>query len=184
MYRGRRFFFDMEYRPTQKLYRFRTYLNQRGADLSTGTNKITFSPEYGNLANTVREDDYSSEATYIYAAGQGQGDERNVQTSSDTSRINSSPFGRVEAVRDSRNTNDNDELQSEADSFLQARRPRRTLSGRIVNASNSLYGRDWNWGDKVAVEFEGEVFTARIDTISVSLQGGRETITADIRIED
>lgn len=177
-------FFDMNYVIGSQKFEFQTYTGQRGSDLTSGQSQLVFGTEYNNLTNQKRTDDFSSEATYVYAAGQGAADERNVVSASDSGRINSSPFGRIEYVADSRNTVDTDALTSEAEANLRQRRPKRTLSGTIINKPGTEYGLNWNWGDKVKVDYDGQVFTARIDTISVSVANGKEDIQADIRIED
>jgi hypothetical protein len=177
-------FFDMNYLPGSQKFEFRTYTTQRGADRSSGNNQLIFSSEFNNLENITRTDDFSSEATYIYAAGQGRGDERVVVTASDVGRINSSPFGRIESLVDGRNTSSSAALSNDAESVLRQGRPTRILTGTIINRPGSEYGQDWFWGDKVKVQMDRQIYTARIDTISVSVSGGRETIQAGIRIED
>jgi len=177
-------YFDLDYNVSAKTQEFKIFINVRGSDITTGTRAIVFSPEYGNLINVVQSDEFTNEVTFVYAAGQGLASDRNIQTASDVTRIGLSPFGRIEALADSRQTNNDNGLIAEAESKLTSGRPLRTISGTIINKPGSLYGVDWNWGDKVTVEIEGEVFTARINTISVDVSGGKETITADIRIED
>jgi hypothetical protein len=177
-------FFDINYLPASKVFEFRTYTQQRGFDRSIGQTSLVFSPEYGNLANVIREDIYTNEITYAYAAGQGQADERVVVSASDTTRIGFSPFGRIEVVSDSRNTSNTDQLNAEAETRVRIGRPIRTFSGQIINKPGSEYGLDWFWGDKVRVEIDGEVLTARIDAIEVSVADGKEDIKSNIRIED
>lgn len=181
---GTPIFFDVNYLVGSDQFEFKTYSSQRGADLTSGVRQIIFGEEYNNLVNIVRQDNFTNEATYIYAGGQGRADERIVVTASDSGRINSSPLGRIEALVDSRNTVDTDALASEAEAGLRQRRPVRTLSGTIVNRPASEYGLDWNWGDKVKVDIDGQIYTARIDSISVKVQNGKEDIDANLRIED
>ncbi len=178
-------FFDVEYNVASKLFEFKTFTQQRGVDLSVGSGLVTLSPDFGTLAEVVREDDYTEELTFVYAAGQGQGGDRNIQTASDTTRIDASPFGRIEAIVDARNTNDNDKLTAEAEAAVRGGRPRRVQTGRIVNRAGATYGVNWNWGDKVKVEIEGEVNTARIDVVEVNVsRAGDEVVRAGIRVED
>jgi hypothetical protein len=177
-------FFDMEYNTGSEKLEFKTFVNQRGLDLTAGQQQLTLSPDFGNLENSERIDDYMDEVTFVYAAGQGVGEARNVQTASDTVRINESPFGRVEQLRDARMSSTDDKLLAEAQTALRAGRPKRVLEGTIVNKEGSIYGLNWKWGDKIKVDFEGEVQTARADTVRVSVRDGKETIKADLRVED
>lgn len=177
-------FFDMEYNAGSKKLEFKTFVNQRGLDLTAGQQQLTLSPDFGNLENSERVDDYTNEVTFVYAAGQGIAGNRNVQVASDTDRINESPFGRVEQLRDARQSSTDNKLLAEAQAAVRAGRPRRTLEGTIVNKTGSIYGINWKWGDKIKIDFEGEVQTARVDTIRVSVRDGKETIKADLRVED
>lgn len=177
-------FFDVNYIVGSQKFEFQTYTGQRGSDRTSGQFQVIFSTEFANLTNIIRGDDFSNEATYVYAAGQGRASERVVVSASDSGRIDSSPFGRIEIVADSRNTINTDALTSEAEAQLRQRRPLRTLTGTIINKPGSEYGLDWLWGDKVKIDYDGQVFTTRIDTISVNVANGKETIGADIRIED
>jgi hypothetical protein len=64
---------------------FRTYANQRGNDHRMSTNNpIILDPYAGNLAETSLTYDYTKEATFVYAAGQGTDSARTVATSADT----------------------------------------------------------------------------------------------------
>lgn len=181
---GSPIFFDMNYLPGSGKFEFRTYARQRGLDLTTGQNQLIFSGEYANLTNEIREDDFSDESTFVYAAGQGQGTDRVVVTACDVGRIDKSPFGRIETLVDGRNTSASADLVSDANDRLRQGRPKRVLSGTIINKPGAEYGLDWNWGDKVKAEIDGEVFTARIDTVSISVSRGQEEIKPSIRIED
>lgn len=185
-HKGTPVFFDMSYNLSNRLYEFRTYLNQLGVDRTTVQNiQLSFSPETSTMSDVIREDDFSRERSFVYAAGQGQGVGRQEATASDSDIINSSPFGRVEAVTDARSIDNADELTAEAESVLRDTRAKRTLKGRIVNVDGATYGVNWNWGDKVNVSLDEETFTARLDVVSISVsERGEESITADIRIEE
>jgi hypothetical protein len=177
-------FFDMEYNTGSQKLEFKTFVNQRGLDLTAGQQQLTLSPDFGNLENSERIDDYMDEVTFAYAAGQGVGEARNVQTASDIDRINESPFGRVEQLRDARMSSTDDKLLAEAQAAVRAGRPKRVLEGTIVNKTGSVYGLNWKWGDKIKIDFEGEVQTARADTVRVSVRDGKETVKANLRVED
>jgi hypothetical protein len=186
---GSPIFFDMEYNTGSRKFEFRTFKSIRGVDLTLGSNTLTLSNEFGSLTNVIRDDDYTNEITFAYAAGRGTAAERKVQSASDGDRINESPFGRIEKLADSRNTSASGDLIGRAQETVRDGRPVRMYSGTVVNKpgaflQSSIYGINWNWGDKVKVELDGEVQSATIDSVSVSVQSKKETISTAIRIED
>ena len=176
-------FFDMEYDPGSKLFIFKTFTQQRGIDHSTGQNVVTLSPEFGSLSDVNWENDYSDEVTFAYTSGKGLGGDRNLQSSSDSTRISESPFGRIELMVSGGNSNTNNELISMAQAEVRAGRPRRIIQARIVNRPGTEYGINWGWGDRLKAQINNQVYTVRIDTIEVDVSGGNETINAGIRIE-
>ena len=121
---------------------FRTFAGQRGIDRRhpSGIDPIILSPEFGNLANVDRGYDHSNEITYAYAGGQGEGASRLIRTSSDTTRIGQSPFGRIEGFADARTTGDPTQVQDEARSLVKQNVPRNTFSGKIVETPSTIYG--------------------------------------------
>lgn len=173
---GTPIFFDMEYNTASKKYQFVTFIGQRGVDLSQTTGGVTFSMERKNITDIVHGEDYTDEVTFAYAAGQGQGTTRAIETASDTTRIAASPFGRVEKLVDARNTSDTDDLLTDAGTAIRAGRPKLIFNGVIVDLPASRYGIHWNWGDKVNVSVLGDIFVMRIDVISVKVSQGKETI--------
>ena len=176
-------FFDLEYDPGSKLFTFLTFTQQRGIDHSTGQSIITLSPEFGNLAEVTIEDDYTNEITQVYVGGKGLGADISITSASDSTRINESPFGRIETFVSTQSTNSAYAIPALATQTLREGRPRRIVSGRIINRAGTEYGVNWNWGDRIKVQIDEQVYTARIDTIEVDISGGKETINAQIRIE-
>ena len=160
---------------------FMTYTTQRGTDKSA---TVTLAPEMGTLTSIVREYDYSSEVTYVYAAGQGLESDRAISEGGDSTRIAASPFNRREYVAQSGFVTTQGGLDSERDGALRDGRPKRSFTAQVVSAGNALYGKDYFFGDRVAVSFDGELATARLDSIAVSLSHGEERISASIRVED
>jgi hypothetical protein len=56
--------------------------------------------------------------------------------------------------------------------------------GQIQDTPGTQYGKQWGWGDRVTVQVEGINYDARVDAVTVTVEGGKETITAAIRIDD
>jgi hypothetical protein len=87
-------FFDMEYNPDSGKQEFWTFIGQRGIDHTQALGGVTLSLDRKNITGVIQGNDYTDEITFAYAAGQGTGSDRTVQTASDDDRIGSSPFGR------------------------------------------------------------------------------------------
>ena len=162
---------------------FRTFATQRGVDhrWPTSTNPLILSPEFGNLANVDRGYDHSNEITYAYAGGQGEGASRVIGTASDTTRINQSPFGRIEGFADARMTSDTTQVQDEARSLVKQNVPRNTFSGKIVETPSTIYGLHYGFGDVVTANFEGEVIDCYVDKIRVRVTQDGESVDSQLR---
>jgi len=180
-YQGTPLYFDV-ITATTTTFEFRTYTNQRGQDRTTsGTNPVTLSAEHGTLQNPVLTEDWRSEATFVYAAGQGIKAARVVQTVEDTARTASSIFNRQEALFDGKDYEAAVALNDAGENYLRSLRPRRSFKAQIVNTTGNRMGKDWYFGDKVTAVYEKEQFDALIEAISATVTSDGETI--DARIE-
>lgn len=171
-------YYDVIYNTTAKDFTFKTYTNQRGNDL---TGSVIFSDNYGNLDNVTLEYDATEEVTYVKALGQGEGADRLTKYAQNATRIAISPFGLMEKAQDARNNNSANGVQSEADQTLTERKPRQKFSADLIDVG-FVFETDYTWGDKVMVYFENVAYECLIESISVTLSGGRETIKAGIKI--
>lgn len=164
---------------------FRTYVNQRGQDrrVPMGTSPLILAPEHENMGTIESIDDYISEVTFVYAGGTGEGGDRIVETASDPVRIAASPFNRIEEWRDSRNTADPVALEDEAQSLLRQKRPRRILSGTVVESPACLFGVHYDYGDYVTAQFDGDKFDCRIEAFKIDLNNTGEKIDVKLRVE-
>lgn len=181
---GEPLYFDVA-APAQGGLEFRTYIGQRGVDrtLSSST-PLVISPELGTIAGGELFTDYASEVTVVYAAGQGDKEAREVAEVEDIARSGASPFGRIEALRDARQNATGASLTAEGNAYLRANRPRRVFTAALVDTPQVRYGLEWHWGDKVTAQFEGQTFDCHIDTLRLSVAGGKETIGAHLRAEE
>jgi hypothetical protein len=162
------------------LFRLRTYTGQRGVDRrrTTSAQPLLLGGRYGTSG--AAELDYAAEeeATYLYAAGQGEGNARAVATAENTARSGLSPFGRIEALQDARNTSSSAALQDEADSALRERRPRQTFTATFLDTESIRWGVDVGFGDYVTVEDADGLFDCRIDGYSGNLSPDRGLVYA------
>lgn len=170
-----------EVRTIGTVLTFVTYTGQRGIDRRASSSQpLLFGPQYRNLAETTIDEDWSSEATYIYAAGQGQGSQRSEATASSSTVIALSPFGRIEQLRDGRTTADATQLQDEADAALYASQARIAVEGAILDAPQATYGIHYGWGDRVTVLVDSYQVDAIIDPVHITLDQRGER--RDIRV--
>ena len=158
---------------------FRTYIDQRGQDrrVGVGGEPIQIGLEFGNLEFPDFEEDYSEEVNFVYAGGQGEGEDRVIQTASDDPRINISIWNRREIFRDARHQQNPASVLDTAESRLIQGRPKQRFSGELISIPGSEYGKDWGFGDRITVIYEGRQMEAMIRAVSVSLdQTGDESI--------
>lgn len=156
---------------------FQTWINQPGRDLS---NDIIFSLERGNLSNPKLSYDHTEEVTQVYAGGQGLDTDRVVQTANDSDRYNLSRLNYIEKFRHSQGDTSAVVL-SDARDELERHRPRFTFSADISDTPRIRYGRDWNIGDKVGVDYAGIQFSTIIRSVHVKVDpSGQETISSRV----
>ena len=168
---------------TPGLWEFRTFAGQRGVDrrVPGGTLPLLIGVDYGNLADVEYVADYSDLGTAAYALGDGAGSRRRVQTATNDPAIALSPYNRREIYVEANNATTVNQVLRAARSALRRQRARVTMQGRIVETPSTRYGIDWQWGDYVTASAFGVTLNARIDAISVSIEGGRETVDAWVR---
>jgi hypothetical protein len=186
--RGVALFFDVVCRHdgALPLLRFETYAQVRGADLARGNERglppVVLSLETGSLVGVRRTQDWSETITTVYVAGQGAKDARQVVEVADGARAEQVPFGRYERLVDARHTSVADDLAHEGYAALRAGVARDEVRGRIVSREPGfVYGRDWRFGDRVSVEFDGETLDCRVDAVDVVITPERETVFAEVR---
>lgn len=165
-------YFDMV-APSANSLSLRTFLGQRGMDRTRTT---PVGGDYGNLTEASTDYDTQDEITYVYCGGQGEGTARTIAEYGDTARIALSPYNRIEAFVDARNTDDATALPGEARAAVRAGRPRFSFEGGLVSVAGSVYGIDFNFGDKVRAQSDVDSFECRIDAIKITVDRGGEKI--------
>lgn len=166
-------------------YTFVTGVNQLNADRTYASDQPTvFSRSWGNLEAPDLQYDYNDEVTYLYAGGQGEGDDREIVTASDTVRMNVSPWGRREDWQDARNQNDTDGLDSAAAAGLEAGRPTASFVGTIKDTPQTRYGIEWDFGDRVAVSEFGLQLDGLVRAVRIGVgEDGFESIAARVEVD-
>jgi len=171
---------------TVNTFEFQTFIEQPGVDrrYPGGDSPYIFSTSRGNLSMPYLEDDYEDEANFIYAGGQGQGDAREIQTAQNDDSINQSIWNRREAFRDARNEDTAAGTLADAEAMLTSSRAKRRFNAMLLSGENARYGLDWNWGDRVTVEYLGERLDALIRAVNVNVDtSGLETVEGRVEVE-
>jgi|WetSurMetagenome_2_1015567.scaffolds.fasta_scaffold193853_2 hypothetical protein len=162
---------------------FNTYIGQRGVNRGlTSTSPVTVSEDGDTLVDSVLTYDYSKEANYAYVVGKGEGIDAPVVEVAST-RMNATPFNRMEIIVKDQTTSDTDALASTGVAALMANRPRAILEGKLKDSNRIRYGVNYKFGDIVVGEQDGVSMDCHITSIHVSRSGGKESIDARIRGE-
>ena len=166
---------------TSITFRFRTSVGQPGRDVS---GSVVFSQEDRNLINPFVQYDYGDEANYIYAAGKGSGDEREVQQVYDASRYNASIWNRCEALADARNQTRPDSVRETGREKLTESRPKIFAGGEPRDTEGTRFGLDWDFGDRVMMRYRDREFTCIVRSVVLRVNSaGMETIQARLEYE-
>ena len=163
-------------------FQFRTSTGQPGMDVS---DRVTFDQQRGNLKNPFLEYDYTEEINYVYAAGQGQGEARNIQQVYDSTRYGVGQWARCEGFADARHQTINAGVRESGRSLLEEGRPKRRFGGIPVDTEGTRFGRDWDFGYKVRARYRGQEFDTIIRAVSISLnEEGVETVQTRLEYEE
>lgn len=154
---------------------FQTFVNQRGEDhRSNGeSGALLIGPDVGNMDDVTDGIDHTGEITYVYAVGQSVGDVSAVLPAFDSQRIGISPLNRREYVVNASDTFDLEALQNEADAALKAGRPKRIITGKYIDSDQARFGVDWDYGDYLTAQVEGEVIDCRNEAIGFRINAER-----------
>ena len=179
-------FFDVEYDPSAtKPFRFCTYIDQIGTDrTSDSAYPLTLQAPSANIPSAKKIYDYSGEINVVYALGQGYEDAIETTTATASDRINLSPFNRREVSVKIQDTEDIEELQTEADDVLQKNRPKIYLDADLLDSKEYVFGRDFYYGDRIMVNARGTVFETHLMSYSVELGGGGQRVNVKLRGEE
>lgn len=169
--------------PSGDGFEVRVNIGQLGQDRTTGQNALTFGPEFGNFANGKLTFRSRQEVNRVYALGQGDGANRNVQSSDDTTRNGASVWSlREDAVEDGTLTTDA-ALVDRADAAVLGGRPFYALQGEIVSTDETQYGRDWDLGYLVNVSFHDVQLTALVRAVHVVMdENSQETVSGSLEL--
>ncbi len=168
-------------------FEFRTFTGQMGMDhtFPNGVNPVMLGLEYGNMSESSVEQDWSEEATFVYAGGQGEESTRIQATAEDTARSGRSVFGRREVFADARNVPSSTGVAGVAQQYLSDRRPRLRFMGTILDVPSTHYGVHWRHGDMVSAFYYGQQYDCLVRSVEVWVdEEGHETIDSRLEITE
>ena len=181
---GTSVFFDVvadSVSPTSITFQFRTYTTQPGQDV---TSKVVFSQEDKNLLDPYLEYDYGDELTYVYAGGQGEEDEREIQQVYDADRYGASKWNRCEGFADARDQEAANAVREAGRAKLNEHRGIVRAGGVPVDTAGTRFGLHWNHGDLVRMRYRNQEFDAIVRATVLRMnQQGSETIDARVDYE-
>jgi hypothetical protein len=131
-------------------FRFETYTGQPGQDVS---DRVVFSPQNGNMKEARLRIITAQEENYIYAGGQGEAADRNVQQAYSATRYGISKWNRREGFMSDTRQGGDDATLNAAYSRLSEARPKIRFSGVPMDTRGTRFGRDWDHGYKVMAKY-------------------------------
>ena len=165
-------------------FTFRIFDTFLGLDRSAS---LTFRPNTGNMTDARIEVDWTETRNVVYVGGTGEDDARRVAPRVASTLFGGqgrTPYERAEAFLDMRDVDVDSELEIEGDAFLAANRVRLAASGRVVDTPDTVYGRDYFYGDRVTADFGVLSFAAIIDSIHVTVSYEEETVDISLSTDD
>lgn len=160
---------------------FRTFVGQRGTNHGLSSDSpVLFSDRAGTLAEAEREYDHHDEITYVYAQVPGDVSGTFGAEGSDATRLNTSSLNRREVFVEGSAGYNPGGLVAPA---LAEGRPRLRFRAKLQDLPGVRYGQHWGMGDIVAVTFGGITNDYRVDSVTVTVEGGRETIAAQLEAD-
>jgi len=173
--------FDVVYNPFGQSLVFQTFIGQRGTNridsANTGFQVSKFSDVLGSIVDTDTVWDYSAEVNYLYAKSKGEGALTVTQEASNASRVTASPYNRIEGLLSSMASEEPADLIDDMNQELQRLKPLVQVSGKLIDTNQIRYGIDYNFGDYLPIEAEGQRYNIHVKAIHVTVgQGGEEVI--------
>ena len=153
---------------------FKTFTGQRGSDRRGW---LILRPGYG-LGDVSQEIDWSEAYTAVYAGGETTAGVRNIAVAFDKERAAQTPGGWREVFQDAKDKTGLTYLETDAIARLRDGRTKYTMTATITQDDGPVYGIDYQYGNLMIVDIDGELMDARLSGIRVLLENGARTVTA------
>ncbi len=180
--------YDVIYDQSLKKFIFKTYVGQRGVDRSSTSQKRLImscvndrTPILGRGLSYISSGiDALDERTFIYSGGKAEDKNTIYVTVADEERISGSPFGRWEDfidASDPENTSYSQKI-AEAAKWLNHKQRIIEINGHIEQTEGILYGRDYDFGDIVGIQYLGSIYNIHLDDLHVVVdENNKEEVT-------
>lgn len=160
-------------------WEFRFYPGQRGTDRTSGSNKVVFGLDYGNMGNPVYSRNRLQESTVAIVAGQGEGSSRAIAI---RTGMNYSATNDREIFVDARQETTGAGLDSKGDQALKDVEARKVFSYDVIQTPRSRYNVQYFLGDLVVAQFQDIVVQQQVYAVDISFTNdGTETIAIEMR---
>jgi len=162
-------------------WQFVTRAGLYGSDRTTG---IEYSLENENIKTPSYSISHLDEVNTVYVNGGGRGETQIIEKVEDTTRQSSSRWNRSETVISAASQWTAVELQDAGAAELDKGKPVESIPLIFLNTPGgvdtprSLYGLDWDLGDRLNVSYAMKQFQAEVNLLYVSIdENGNEEIT-------
>lgn len=139
---------------------------------------VELNPLRGNLSDPSLMYDRKKEQNYVYALGQGPGENRIVVEQQGTG-ISDSPYNRIEFTTDIRQAErgDNTTIITQARSALYENQAQKEFTFKPTGTEpGNTYRLDWDIGDVLTCAWDDDVINLRVREVEISLDSNGETI--------
>jgi len=176
-------FFDLIQTTPFGNFEFQTFPNQRGTDRTQatgGVNTLTISPDTGAISEYELRFTCKDQLNRVYVGDKdGQGSGRGYTTVDDpdlTADQVTNPFVLRESFL-AGSSNGPTDNRKDGQAELAAKAATVQLRGRLGETNNFVFGRDFDFGDRLDAAVEGAFITVFIDTVTIDLADGEEVIS-------
>lgn len=152
-----------------------------GTDRSTGSARVLFALEYGNMRMPTMIYDRVEAKTVAIVSGQWTSNQRVTVTRTGSqydASVNSYEF-----ADDAGQINRVAALEKFGDARLREMRAKREFQFNVAQTPGLLYGRDYFLGDKVAARYYGTDYVRKVTQIRISVVAGDEE-QVDVTLEE
>lgn len=139
---------------------------------------VELNPLRGNLSDPSLLFDRKKEQNYVYALGEGPGENR-ILSKLEGEGIHDSPYNRIEFTTDVRTAQrgDSQTILTGARSALYDKQPKIEFTFKPTGADpGALYRLDWDVGDLITAAWDDQVVDLRVREVTITLDSGGETI--------
>jgi hypothetical protein len=173
-------------------FTFYTYLQGMGLNktystvTSSGKNEygnipVILSAAFGSISSATYSDDRLGESNVVIVQGKGDGSTKDTVTRIDPSSIDDSPWNRREVSRSASSSDYTYQLNDFGDQTLKELARKETVSDCVpLQTPQSLYGVDYELGDKVTVWFDDIKMNKRITSVTLTYQENSEKISMEL----